>query len=174
LRLHFTNVVQSSFLIPLSSVANFFILVVIFPAIYSVFTSRFGFSAAVKDLIITRGSLFFNIFGALFIALSPAPGFLIMAVIIYSFGNGFSAAVRSLITSLVRADQVSRLYAVLAILDTIGSLVSGPMLSEAYSWGLHRGSLWSGAAFALVALLFAVTCLPIFAFRLPELEVDED
>ena len=145
-----------------------------FPAIYAFLTSRFAFSAAVKDLIVTRGSLFFEIFGALFIAISPAPGFLILAVIIYALGNGFSAAVRSLITSLVRQDQVSRLYAMLAILDTIGNLLSGPMLSQAYSWGLHRGGLWSGAAFVLVALLFVVTCFPIFLFKLPDVEVEDD
>jgi hypothetical protein len=168
------------------------------PAIYSVLTSKFGLNAAVKDLIVTRGSTFFNIFGALFIAISPAPGLLIIgmhrsslpffsflsipllltypfiAIIFYSFGNGSSSAARSLITALVRPDQVSRLYAVVAVLDTIGSLVSGPMLSEAYSWGLHIGGLWSGMAFILIALLYSVTCLPIFLFKLPEVEVEDD
>jgi hypothetical protein len=69
---------KSSFLIPLASLANFFILVVVFPATYSALTSQFGLSAAVKDLIVTRGSLFFSIFGAIFIAVSPVPSLLII------------------------------------------------------------------------------------------------
>ncbi|KAG0645285.1 MFS efflux pump [Hyphodiscus hymeniophilus] len=168
------SLADSSFLIPLSSIANFFILVVAFPAIYSLLTSQFGLSAAAKDLIVSRGSVFFSIFGALFIAVSPIPSLLIIAIIIYSFGNGFTSSARSLITSLVRPDQVSRLYAVLATLDVIGTIISGPLLSGAYSWGLHIGGLWSGMAFIVLAVLFSVTCLPIFFFKLPEIEVEED
>jgi MFS family permease len=150
------------------------VLLAVLPAIYALLTSRFGFSVAVKDLFVTRASLIFNVFGALLIAVSPAPSFLIISVTVYSFGYGFSAAVRSLLTSLVRPDQISRMYAILSILDTIGNLVSGPVLSGAYSWGLHRGGLWSGSVFGIVALLFAVVCLPIFLFKLPVVEVDED
>jgi hypothetical protein len=48
------------------------------------------------------------------------------------------------------------------------------MLSQAYSWGLHIGGLWSGMAFIVVAALFSVTCLPILFFKLPAVEVEED
>ena len=61
----------------------------------------------------------------------------------------------------------------LAIIDTIGILVSGPILSEAYGWGLHLGGLWSGMGFLLIAVLFAVTCAPVFVCGLPETEVED-
>jgi len=47
-------------------------------------------------------------------------------------------------------------------------------MSSAYSWGLHIGGLWSGMGFILMALLYLVTCLPIFLFKLPVIEVEDD
>jgi hypothetical protein len=91
---------------------------------------------------------------------------------VFSFGTGYLSAVRSLITSYVHADQVSRLYALIAVIETGGILLSGPVISEAYGWGLDLGGAWSGMAFIVAAGLVLVFGIPVWLIRSPKPEED--
>lgn len=75
-------------------------------------------------------------------------------------------------TSLVHPDEVSRLYAVMAVGDTVGSLIYGPILSRAFGWGLNLGGQWTGMAFIVVATLYLVLGLPIWLVSEPTPEMD--
>jgi hypothetical protein len=163
---------QASFLIPFSSVTNFVILIVILPVIYSVLGSRFHLRPPIKDLLIARGSLIFLILGALAIALSPTPSLLVFGTFIFACGDGYVSATRSLLTSFVHVDQVSRLYAVLAIMMTIGNMIMAPLLSKAFAWGLNLGGHWSGMAFLTVTALYLVLGSPLWIIRPPRPEED--
>ena len=135
--------------------------------IYSVLGSRFGLRPSSKDLVVARGSLVFHILGALAIAFPAGPSFLIFGTFIFACGDGHVSASRSLLTSFVHPDQVSRLYAVLAIMMTIGSMVMAPLLSKAFSWGLDLGGDRSGIVFLTVAALYLVFGLPLWINKLP-------
>ncbi|GLA33908.1 hypothetical protein AnigIFM63309_003931 [Aspergillus niger] len=166
LRFHW-SLADASFLLPFSSVTNFVILIGILPVIYSVLGSRFGLRPSSKDLVVARGSLVFHILGALAIAFPAGPSFLIFGTFIFACGDGHVSASRSLLTSFVHPDQVSRLYAVLAIMMTIGSMVMAPLLSKAFSWGMDLGGDRSGVVFLTVAALYLVFGLPLWIIKLP-------
>jgi hypothetical protein len=72
----------------------------------------------------------------------------------------------------VHPDEVSRLYASLAVIEIIGQMIYGPLLSKAFGWGLNLGGLWSGMAFLVCAFLFAVVGSPIWLFKEPTPEMD--
>ncbi|TVY80426.1 Efflux pump ustT, partial [Lachnellula suecica] len=114
----------ASLLIPLTAIVNFVLLVVILPAIYAVLTRKTSLAPTARDLVVARGSVVFSIMGSFGIAFSDLPWLMIISTIIFSLGAGFSGAVRSLLTSLVEPSQISRLYGVLAIVETIGALVA--------------------------------------------------
>ena len=59
---------------------------------------------------------------------------------VYACGAGFQTALRSLVTSLVHPDEVSRLYSVLAIIETVGQIAFGLLLPVALEWGLYLGT----------------------------------
>ena len=75
-------------------------------------------------------------------------------------------------TSLVRPDEVSRLYAVIAIIDTIGMLIYLPVLSKAYGWGAYLAGPWTGMAFITVAAMYAILGLPIWLVKKPTPDMD--
>ena len=77
------------------------------------------------------------------------------------------SAVRSLMISLVQPSQVSRLNAVLAVIDTIGGLISGPFLSSTFSWGMNLGDPWTGMSFLASAFLYMIVAVPVWIIRLP-------
>lgn len=126
----------------------------------------------IKDLIVARGSLVLTIVGALVVAWAPIPPFFIIGTIIFAAGAGFSSAVRSLVTSLVHPDEVSRLYAVMAVGDTVGTIIYGPILSKTYGWGENLGGYWTGMAFVFCALMYAIVCSPVWLVREPTPEDD--
>lgn len=72
---------------------------------------------------------------------------------------GLYPAMRSLLTDLVHPSQVSRLYGVLAVIDTIGGMISSPLVAGAFSSGLKRGGLWSGGGFLVAGLAYSTAGL---------------
>lgn len=166
---------EASLLIPLSSSINFLVLFFILPWINFQSALQNTRSASGKDLTIARVSIIILIVGLVGIALSPSIGVLILAIVVYALGAGYSGASRSLVTSFVEHNQVGLLYAMLAILDTTGTLISGPTLSKLYSWGLNQGGLWSGVPFLFSAVLFSIVGIVIWVIRLPaNIETEEN
>ncbi|TGO19947.1 hypothetical protein BPAE_0329g00080 [Botrytis paeoniae] len=149
---------DASFLIPLASITNFVQLVLVLPAIYAIL-SRLHLQTAVKNLMVSRGSALLMALGALGLAVSPARGLFVISTIIFSLGLGLYPAIRSLLTDLVDPTQVSRLYGVLAVMDTIGGMVSSPLVAGAFSSGLKMGGLWSGGGFLVAAVAYAAAGL---------------
>ncbi|QSZ37696.1 hypothetical protein DSL72_008795 [Monilinia vaccinii-corymbosi] len=152
------TLVDASFLITLASITNFVQLVVILPAVYFIL-ARFHLQAAVKDLMISRGSVMFMALGAFGLALSSVPGLFVLSTVLFSLGMGTYPAIRSLLTDLVHPRQVSRLYGVLAVMDTIGGMISSPLVAGAFSSGLKKGGLWSGGGFLVAGIAYAATGL---------------
>lgn len=163
---------DASFLIPIGAVTNFIVLVVVLPAIYHILSHRFHLRSMVKDLIVARGSLMFLVIGALGMAWGPVPTLFILAVILFAFGSGFSSSTRSLVTSLVHPDEVSRLYAVMSVVDTLGIMMYGPILSKTYGWGLDLAGPWTGMAFIAIAVMYGVLGLPVWLVTAPTPEMD--
>lgn len=81
-------------------------------------------------------------------------------------------AVRSLVTSFVHTDQVSRLFGVVAIIETVGTLVTSPLISKAFSWGMDLGGMWSGMVFMLAGVMTLILGMPVWAMRPPKPEED--
>lgn len=111
-------------------------------------------SIPVKDLLISRLSLLFFAIGSLVIAAAPAVAILALGIVIFALGSGFQPAARSLATSFVSQDDTGLLYSVLALMQSAGGLLAGPLLALSFRWGLSLGREWTGIPFAVVAGLF--------------------
>ena len=165
------------------------LLVAILPIISTVLITRFGLEAAKKDLAIARTSIVFMTTGFLLIAISPSAATMIIGMpypylkspspfdrlltliglMIYTFGTGFSAAVRSVVTLMVAPEHVPRLYTFIALADTVGVLIAGPFLSFTYHFALSLGGAWLGLPFLISAALLAAVGLLVFSVRTPRL-----
>ena len=77
---------------------------------------------------------------------------------------------RSLVTFLVHAEQVSRLYAVIAILETVGTLVLRPVISKAFIWGLEPGNIWNGMVYIVPASMILILAMSVRVIHAAEQE----
>jgi len=94
-----------------------------------------------------------------------------------SLGFGFETAVQSIVTSIVRKDQVARLYSAISAAETAGTLVAQPLLALGLAAGFRLGGLavglpWfmcvvSGPLCARTCLLASLTVHPIFRCFMP-------
>lgn len=123
-------------------------------------------SAPGKDLLISRVSVALCTLGSLVISMAPVVVLEAMGIAIFALGSGFGPAARSLATTFCHQDEAGLLYSALAIMQSIGGLVAGPLLALTFRWGLSLGDVWVGIPFAAVAGLFASGFLAISLVRL--------
>ncbi len=70
------------------------------------------------------------------IAGSPNIELTVFGFMVWTLGTGFTSLTRSIITTLVDQQHIGRLYAAIAVVETIGALAAGPILQTLYTWGL--------------------------------------
>ena len=148
-------------------------LLLILPAASSFMLKRLGFSAARKDVFLTRfGFLCYGI-GLIMIGFAPTIFFFVLGMVTITFASGSGAAIRALLTSWVQQNEVARLYTALGIIETIGSMAGGPLIATVYNTGLRAyhqakdqndlilGLPWICAGLVMTTLA-VVTCLVRF------------
>lgn len=140
-------------MITIRAAVNLALLLVGLPVLNRVLIKR-RMSALGKDLLITRLSVAFFAIGSLVICAAPVVPVVALGIVVFALGSGFSPAARSLVTTFCNQNEVGLLYSALAITQTIGSLVAGPLLALSFRWGLSLGHEWTGIPFAMVAGLF--------------------
>lgn len=107
-----------------------------------------------------------SIIGFAAIFLAPTPAILVGGQIILSIGSSFLVTTRSLATALVLPDHVGTLYSVIAIAQSVGVLVAGPLFVNLFRLGMHLGNAWMGLPFLQASLFFVMAVAAICRIRL--------
>ncbi|KAJ5585592.1 uncharacterized protein N7459_005392 [Penicillium hispanicum] len=124
-------------------------------------------SSTEKDLWLARGSILCLSLGTLGIGLSPSIATLIPSLIVQTSGSGFVFLTRSIITTLVERDETARLYTVIEILQSVGSVVASLSITTVFQLGLRLGGIWIGLAWMMTSSLFCMVAAAIWYYRPP-------
>lgn len=89
-----------------------------------------------------------------------------MGLVIISLGGGYNVLIRSLLTSIVEANHVGTLYNTIAVTETVGLVIAGPLLSASFRRGLEMGGAWIGLPFIVAGGLFVTAIVVVFSIRL--------
>ncbi|KAI4710268.1 hypothetical protein J4E89_004719 [Alternaria sp. Ai002NY15] len=138
-----TNLVAVTILIPL---ANFFLL------------KKLRFPAHWADLWIARGSIAFTTIAFFVMGIAAHPSLLIIGLLIYNMGTGYTAAMRSVSIHVVggqSSPDIGKLMSTIAIAESIGAMIAGPLLSELFQVGIGLGGAWLGLPFLTSVVVFA-------------------
>jgi hypothetical protein len=71
------------------------------------------------------------------------------------------------LTSIVEASHIGTLYNTLAVAETVGMVIAGPLLSLSFQQGLEIGGAWLGLPFIAAGGLFTIAVIILFSVRLP-------
>jgi MFS family permease len=106
--------------------------------------------------------------GFLFLGSAPTLAYFILALLVLAMGSGYSSFARALMTSHVDPEHRSQLFTLVGMLETAGTMYSGPLLAGLFSVGMRKGGQWIGLPY-LVLAGFAAMALAVMAFvRLPK------
>lgn len=144
---------ETSYILSFELFVNSIVLVSLPYITQKLLKPRLG-STRQADLWVSKASLLMNIAGAFCIGFAPAKPSFIVSLTIYSIGVGLYDSLRSFATSFLQKEQITRLYVGVAVVETIGGLIGGPLWTGIFSLALSVDFLGSGLPFWLSSLFF--------------------
>lgn len=126
---------------------------------------KLGIMSAQKDLWLCTGSCILIAVGVAVVGASQNPILMVAGVVISALGSSLLVSLRSAIISLFPQTPMAALNAVAGMAQSLGILISGPVLAKTYSWGLSQGGIWVGAPFLLASGLHFIALIDIFYLR---------
>lgn len=169
-RYHWT-LAQSNLLMSFRPVLTIPLFLFILPWISRILLRKM--SSTQKDLRLARYSIVFFTLGTLGIGLAPSIPTLIISLVVQAAGAGFLFATRSLITSLIRREQTAKLFTVIEILQSVGSVIASLVITNVFRLGIDLGGVWIGLAWFMTSALFVMVGVAVWLVRIPKV-VDED
>ncbi|KAJ5312011.1 hypothetical protein PENANT_c022G11433 [Penicillium antarcticum] len=168
------SIARSSLLISLRGIFSMVTFMVFMPALSFLTAKYFNLHGKQSDHVMSKGSGILSVIGFAAIALAPTPAILIFGQIILSMGMAFMVNTRSLATALVLPDHVGTLYSALAITQSAGMLVAGPLFANLFRLGMHLGNAWLGLPFLQASLFFVIAVVAVWHIRLGPSRVSDE
>ncbi|PKX90214.1 putative MFS transporter [Aspergillus novofumigatus IBT 16806] len=134
------SMAEASFLISLKGIMTLSALLLILPAL-SKLLDRFLPSIR-RDLRISLGSVLTIAGGHAIMALAASPTAFAVGLSISSLGAGFVPALRSVATALVDEAKIGLLGTTIALTQSIGAIIAGPMLAGTFNKSGMLTPMW--------------------------------
>jgi MFS family permease len=158
---------QAAYLLSFRAATNLAAVAVFLPLANYVLLKYIRLPAHWADLWIARGSILLTAISFLVIGLAAQPAMLIIGLLIYNLGTGYNAAMRSVSIHVVggqSSPDIGKLMSTIAIVESLGALVAGPLLNQLFQFGMGFGSAWLGLPF--LAGMFVFAGLSIVTFKI--------
>ncbi|KFA73437.1 hypothetical protein S40288_04186 [Stachybotrys chartarum IBT 40288] len=143
------------------------VLVFFLPLASSLLTSYAGLGPVKRDLVLSQASLVFTGAGALLTALAATPWVLVAALVICSFGVGFTSICRAFMMAIVEPHHVATLNTIVSMLEASLGLMSAPAEGWLLAKGLEIGGMGTGLLYFVITGLATLMAIPVFLFRIP-------
>jgi hypothetical protein len=150
---------RAAYLLSLRAATNLVAVTVFIPLVNFLLLKKFCLPAHWVDLYIARGSLALAAIAFFVMGIAAHPSLLVVGLLIYNMGTGFAAAMRSISIHVVggqSSPDIGKLMSTIAIAESIGAMVAGPLLNTTFQWGIGLGGAWLGLPFlgSVVVLVF--------------------
>lgn len=149
---------KAAYLLSLRAATNLIAIAIFVPLTNFVLLRAFRLPTHWADLYIARGSAIVITISFFVMAIASHPVLLVLGLFIYNFGTGYNAAMRSLSIHVIGGQSsadIGKLMSTIAITESVGAMVAGPLLSGMFQWGMDLGSAWIGLPFLVSVFFFA-------------------
>lgn len=137
-------------------------------------TKFFRLSTHRADIWLARGSIVVTTISFLIMGIAVRPALLILGILVFNLGTGYNAAMRSISIHVAggqSSPDIGMLFAVIAIMESLGAMLAGPLLAGIFEWGIENGEPWIGLPFIASALIFAIVTIVTFMISVKTKEV---
>lgn len=165
---------KAAYLLSLRAATNLVAITVFIPLTNLVLLKKFRLPAHWADLYIARGSIILTTVSFFIMGIAAYPALLIIGLLVFNLGTGYNAAMRSISIHVVggqSSPDIGKLMSTIAIAESVGAMIAGPMLSEMFQWGMDLGSAWIGLPFLASVVFFAAMAMVTFVISFKDKEV---
>lgn len=156
---------KAAYLLSFRAATNLVAVAIFLPAVNYLLLKYYRFPAHWSDLYIARGSIALTTVALLIMGLAGYPALLIVGLLIYNLGTGYNAAMRSIAIHVVggqSSPDIGKMMSTIAIVESIGVMIAGPLLNEMFQWGMSLGKAWLGLPFLGSVVVFALMTVVTF------------
>lgn len=162
---------DATLLYSIQAVSTTLMLFAILPVISDQIDHRYSLSVLQRNVVLTRISLVILAVAYVVIGLAPSIPIMVIGLFIETLATGLPSAMRALAAALVESEDKGRVYSVLAIAETLSTILAYPITAALFNIGLDNGGgAWLGMPYDVIALAailaFGVMCLLRFERRM--------
>ncbi|KAG6035507.1 hypothetical protein E4U41_006048, partial [Claviceps citrina] len=152
----------ANLLFSLRGLITLLLSLVIVGAIDRLLQRKLGLTSPLKDLLLSEASCLLIILGVALVGLAPSSPLMVAGVAISALGSSLPVSLRCAIISMSSSPSrqtptptpMASLNAAAGMAQSVGILISGPVLAATYSWGLERGGVWVGIPFSTYMYMY--------------------
>ena len=164
------SLADATFLYPLQAVSATIILFALLPPISDYIDNRWNISAIKKNVVFIRVALLMLVLGLTIEGLAPTVTLLVFGLIVETLGAGMPSSTRAMAGVLVEQKDNGRVFSVLAISETLSTMVAFPATNWLFNVGIDReGGIWLGMPYFVTAgaaaVAFIAMCVLSFEKR---------
>jgi hypothetical protein len=162
---------QAAYLLSLRAATNLVAVAVFLPGLNWFLLRYLRLPAHWADLWLARGSIALTAVSFLIIGIAAYPALLVFGLLVYNFGTGYNAAMRSVAVHVIggqTSPDVGKLMSTIAIVEGIGAMIAGPLLSVMFQWGMDLGTAWLGLPFLGSVLVLAMMTVVTFSISVKD------
>ncbi|KAJ6784775.1 hypothetical protein PWT90_05735 [Aphanocladium album] len=126
-----------------------------------------GYTVFGKDLLLTKASTAFLVAGAVIQGLSPNVAVFILGLVVSTLSSADSPLARATVSHYVHASFTSRLYALIGMVEVLGSFIGAPALAYFFNVGLEKKGVYTGLPYFYVAVLSAIALAALALVKPP-------
>lgn len=159
---------KAAYLLSFRAAANLVAISVVLPLINFVLLKKLHFPAPRADIWIACGSITLTTFSFFVMGVSAYPALLVFGLLVYNMGSGYNAAMRSISIHVVggqSSPDIGKLMSTIAMAESFGSMIGGPLLNELFQLGIGFGDAWLGLPFLGSAVIFLFMTFVTFSIN---------
>lgn len=138
------------------------ILLTVLPMLSHHLTRKGGLTVQQKDVYLARASQLCSAVGWILVAFAPDVVTVAGGLLITALGIATYLCTQSLIASLVSKAEIAKAYSTISLVDTVGSMLCGPVMAELFKVGLRLGGVWVGLPYFFLGGLCGLFCISYF------------
>lgn len=148
---------KAAYLLSFRAAANLGSVSVVLPLINFLLLKKLHFPAHRADMWIACGSITLTTIALFAMGIAAHPGLLIIGLLIYNMGSGYTAAMRSISIHVIggqSSPNIGKLMSTIAMAESFGAMIGGPLLNELFQVGIGFGGMWLGLPFLGSSLVY--------------------
>jgi len=156
------TIAQASFLAQVRGTMSLLLSLLILPIAAHLVMKYFLSTPLETDIRLARCSTFIIAVGFIVLGTAPKPVFAVVGAGTVALGSGVNGLCKSIAVSLFGASTTVTVLSAIAMQQTAGAIIAGPLFASLYAIGLGLDRTWLGLPFVVLGALFLICCMGLF------------